>query len=867
MLVNPRTGKMRSIHFDKPTYEGYASMQSVFTYNKGRSEVAGIFEKYNYADWYPAVTKATGGDYKYVQDLTPLPSANRSSVSPVITYIFPLTITGGTYSTFSIFGYGFGTTPGIVYVKNPNDGGATLLQVTPVHILIWEDEYIELYMPGVAGSGPVGVIVNNVAVESEETVHILYSELETEIVYENTTWLLQTALRKNNANGSMQFQYNTAFSNNAEARRSFMRAFDNWRCAADVNFRLGAVTNINVAAIDYTNVIAFDTNDPLPPGVSGRTSTSGPNCWNGSYPATPVADIDIIFDANPAGGWQFGPTYPEQLDFESVALHELGHALQLRHVLEPDHVMWPFLDPGDEKRTLHPDDIAGGIDTRTRGVSNPSYCNYDPLKPYIANKYVDISSTNTVQSGDSWSTSYTYLQDLTQLAFSNACFDTLFAAEGIYYPDEGWFTSDNAQGSTFDFSKPMVMMGGYPAGGGARDIEDHPTILSGDLEKDNLLDGENAFNVVKLNANVTLDGLTIEFGYGDANGGPQSVGAGLTNNADCTLRNMIFRKNKARGSIANPNGKGGAIHNASGTLNVYNSLFYQNEATQFGNAISINAGVFNGANCTFVNNGSSAVSTFHFISGANILRNSIFWHNNTGLDIGITSPATLMMNYVMLEETQMPAGSTGFNMMFGRNPLFIDEAAQNYRIEYCSPAMNTAWNAYNPTTLDVAGNARVQGGIIDVGAYESSYSSPSNQVTTTADSGPGSLRTIVANLCEYTTAVFNPSLNNATIQLTSGPISLNKEVTIFGAPGNTMTISAGGISHIFDVTSGKNVFLTNLALAGGASQTGLGNCVKNYGTLFLNTVKMQSQPGAAQIQTLANYGAGQLRINGTVTIK
>lgn len=50
---------------------------------------------------------------------------------------------------------------------------------------------------------------------------------------------------------------------------------------------------------------------------------------------------------------------PDALDLESVFLHELGHALALDHSRNQDAVMRGGIKPGQIRRNLHADDIAG----------------------------------------------------------------------------------------------------------------------------------------------------------------------------------------------------------------------------------------------------------------------------------------------------------------------------------------------------------------------------------------------------------------------------------------------------------------------------------------------------------------------------
>src|SRR5436190_23951008 len=91
-------------------------------------------------------------------------------------------------------------------------------------------------------------------------------------------------------------------------------------------------------------------------------------------------------------------------------------------------------------------------------------------------------------------------------------------------------------------------------------------------------------------------------------------------------------------------------------------------------------------------------------------------------------------------------------------------------------------------------------------------------VTSTNDSGPGSLRQALADAQDGDTIQFDPSLNGQTIMLTSGELAVNNSITITGPGDNRLAISKpfdGSYFRIFHVTSGHPVTMQGLTITGG----------------------------------------------------
>ena len=85
-------------------------------------------------------------------------------------------------------------------------------------------------------------------------------------------------------------------------------------------------------------------------------------------------------DALTNASWNFGPANPanNQYDFESVVLHEMGHALLLAHVIDENKIMHRFITNGATKRSPSTDEMAAVAAVNTRSTTNTNMCGFCP---------------------------------------------------------------------------------------------------------------------------------------------------------------------------------------------------------------------------------------------------------------------------------------------------------------------------------------------------------------------------------------------------------------------------------------------------------------------------------------------------------
>jgi hypothetical protein len=130
-------------------------------------------------------------------------------------------------------------------------------------------------------------------------------------------------------------------------------------------------------------------------------------------------------------------------------------------------------------------------------------------------------------------------------------------------------------------------------------------------------------------------------------------------------------------------------------------------------------------------------------------------------------------------------------------------------------------------------------------------------VANTNDAGAGSLRDTVAAANTGDTVLFDASLLDKTITLTTGAIAITKNLTIDGG-ANRVSISGNGASRVFTV-DGPTVTLASLTLRDGLDASVGGGC------LLVNSgiVTLQSD---TVTECVAANGGGGIRSSGTLTI-
>ncbi len=203
--------------------------------------------------------------------------------------------------------------------------------------------------------------------------------------------------------------------------------------------------------------------------------------------------------------------------------------------------------------------------------------------------YVDKNSSNVNGNGSSWANANISLQSALENISSSTT--EIWVAKGTYTPD----ASDRTKSFNIISNNSIKLYGGFDGTEtliSERDVENNPTILSGDLNNDdfgaitftNATIAENSYNIVKVSAeDVLIDGFTIKGGFGNGPSAIEKEGSAIT--LLPSVKNFVLNNSNI---LNNSNSRGGSIKAIDGSSNV--SVLFSNSV--FGNNLGAFANVF-----------------------------------------------------------------------------------------------------------------------------------------------------------------------------------------------------------------------------------------------------------------------------------
>jgi hypothetical protein len=328
-------------------YNVYASAQGFYNYNLSEQLISDVFEEFSKTDFYDVLE----GEYnlKVSKVFGPVNWSNSSLFNrlTVINNFSPTLVNAGIGNQITINGFGFGSVRGssTVLFKNANNGGATEIAAEASQYVSWSNSKIVVFVPHNAGTGKIAVKVNNDRAQSSASLQIKFAIINT-----GSSDLVHAPRHvARNANKGYVWNMNENFESDSIAKANFLISFKQWRCKTYINWSIGDNTSINSSVRDTLSVISFDENNELPLGVLGLCYGYYSGCSNDDWY---IEEQDLLF--RKSNLWHFGDGVipSNKVDFQSVALHELGHAHQLAHVIDISDLMHYSINNGVQKRSI-----------------------------------------------------------------------------------------------------------------------------------------------------------------------------------------------------------------------------------------------------------------------------------------------------------------------------------------------------------------------------------------------------------------------------------------------------------------------------------------------------------------------------------
>jgi hypothetical protein len=313
-----------------------------------------------------------------------------SLLLPSISSFSPSSLRAGTGDILTISGNMFGTSPGTVRFANADDGGQTMMEAQPSDIISWSNTDIEIQVPSnqlttitPAGTGIIEIETTNGDIAS--TLLLSNPTVEIRFAFFNfrnasgdavPVHLADAIEGDGNEDGKLVFTRNLSVP--SEGIPIIEQAFCDWNSASGTNWGLESSPSFSSTSSDTDgkNLIYFAPSsefftNPQASAFTKITTSRLVSCQNTSG-GSPIAyrnQVDIIFrenllDLTPAvlGGWHyntFSNPSPNQLDFYSHILHELGHAHMLKHTIPDNTVMWYMLAQGVARRNIDANNSEG----------------------------------------------------------------------------------------------------------------------------------------------------------------------------------------------------------------------------------------------------------------------------------------------------------------------------------------------------------------------------------------------------------------------------------------------------------------------------------------------------------------------------
>jgi hypothetical protein len=289
--------------------------------------------------------------------------------------------------------------------------------------------------------------------------------------------------------------------------------------------------------------------------------------------------------------------------------------------------------------------------------------------------YVDVNSTNATPPYTNWTIAATNIQDAVDAAVAG---DEIVVTNGIY-------ATGGRAGNRVVVDKPASL----------RSINGpQVTIIRGLKGFININGSTNGvIRCVYLTNGASLSGFTVRSGGANTGGGVFAA-------ATAVVSNCVVASN---GALSGGGAVGGTLNNCALTGN----------SSWYGGGGARDC-VLN--NCTLTGNSThNNGPDFAIGGGAFICTLNNCTLSGNSADSGNAAYSSTLINCIVLDGSE---NSSLGNCWTESDPLFVDEASGNLRLQSNSPCINAGNNSYVTSATDLDGNPRLVGGAVDIGAYE-----------------------------------------------------------------------------------------------------------------------------------------------------
>jgi len=286
----------------------------------------------------------TGGFPSHPESLNMLDSESLSSIA-TISGITPSSASAGTNTLITISGSNLGTSPGTPYFYYKDNGYYGCSSC----VSSWSDSDVVVKVPiftasngysATAGSGPV--YLTNPAGDKSNS-------------FPFTVTFSYGGIRWTGASPVVEFKVNP--NGDDAILKAVQNAADTWNSVPNqrFSFKYAGTTSVAKTTTNKINEIIWAN---LQPGVIGQTSIRS----SGGV----ISECDIAFNKN--FNWSTNASTPnDAMDVHTIALHEMGHWLNLRDLYgnvsgyptDIDKIMYGYGNYGMQKRSLTDNDGRG----------------------------------------------------------------------------------------------------------------------------------------------------------------------------------------------------------------------------------------------------------------------------------------------------------------------------------------------------------------------------------------------------------------------------------------------------------------------------------------------------------------------------